>query len=125
LHYFSSKASACHQGHKTLCQLYIVQAALAPRGGLGIAAPEFFLEHLIYHGQAMRFFGIKPAKAERQAKHQATQRGHGNAKGGKPRRIMPRDCGLQGGKAFRGLRHWHQALGYAQRRIQRQRGPIK
>ena len=73
----------------------------------------------------MRFFGIKPAKAERQAKHQATQRRHRNAKGCKPRRIMPRNCGLQGSKAFRGLRNGHQALGDPQRRIQCQRGPIK
>jgi hypothetical protein len=43
----------------------------------------------------MRFFGIKPAKAERQAKHQATQRWHRNAKGCKPWRIMPRNGGLQ------------------------------
>ena len=73
----------------------------------------------------MRFFGIKPAKAERQAKHKAAQRGHGNAKGGKPRSIMPRDGGLQGGEAFRGLRYGHQTLGDPQRRIQRERGPVK
>ena len=65
----------------------------------------------------MRFFGIKPAKADRQAKHQATQRRHRNAKGCKPWRIMPRNGGLKGREAFRGLRHGHQTLGYAQRRI--------
>ena len=82
------------QSHEALRQPYIRQAPGTLCRGFGVLAPEFLLKNLVHYGKRMCLLSAQPAVGERQAKHQAAKRGHGEPKRRQPGRIMPGDHGL-------------------------------